>query len=855
MSSMFETLGKQNLVTPELLKFQPPPEDNPLPMAPYLQQQGLSPMGGLGLAGIIQRLAGDQSTTPPIDTGPTDIPNVPPPPPVVTNPGTALTNPIEANVPPTLTGTPTGSTPGVSVDPSSYFDGNFGTNPEDVYSLPNGNVLGAITNIMGGMPLNNVLSNLSPSEVALLGSGINYLANEAGWSLPGGAIASYLSGDNPEALRRLLGWGGGALGQALSDERWAGQFGSVLGNVAGAWLTDKDPWLAGAQGLGNMLSSATGIPGGGSAAQALYGLATDNKPMMASAAESGVGSVGSFALSNLLGVPGLVTSGGLQLLAQALGYDNIGQAVLGTYVPGLDSRSGGLFGNQNLGYQDLGNGLGLVMGDDGRPLAVYNGEGVPGVPQFTPVSGMEQPAAPVEYGMPTQVDPAEPLLDFDLPTFDNVDGGGDAGLIIPAGDSGSGLSGLNWGGYGSDTGPAFGVDSGLASAIQFAPGPFDVPSGFYSTPNIDFGGLDWGGGFGGFDGGFGNFGGGSSPTSSFSSMGGWGGSTSGGGNFLGSGSFDFGSSLSGLSDIGGGGFGGFGGIGGFGGFGGLSYNLAGLGGGFSMAGFGGFKDGGHVKKFEDGGSVMSDEYEDYLADQYWSQNWSQPTDYGPPDDWGSMPVDDSYEDYLAEQFWRENFGQNPGYYIPPDDYTTVPGASATSSSPLPGSSSMDSVWRILSGVLGGGGSSASPTERGIAGALSALGRLYYQNRQTSSGQDAQRANTQRSAAFRSGLTPIGSLGIARSRLPTIRRLAEGGYLEDAAYGSGGQEDDIPAMLSEGEFVFDAETVSMLGDGNNDAGAAALEQMRRNIRAQKRDVPLNQIPPKAHAPEKYLKEEA
>jgi hypothetical protein len=80
-------------------------------------------------------------------------------------------------------------------------------------------------------------------------------------------------------------------------------------------------------------------------------------------------------------------------------------------------------------------------------------------------------------------------------------------------------------------------------------------------------------------------------------------------------------------------------------------------------------------------------------------------------------------------------------------------------------------------------------------------------------------------------------------------MAGGGY---ASGGTSGQSDQIPAMLSDGEFVIDAETVSMLGDGNNAAGASALEQMRRNIRAQKRKAPVNKVPPKAKKPEQYMK---
>lgn len=86
-------------------------------------------------------------------------------------------------------------------------------------------------------------------------------------------------------------------------------------------------------------------------------------------------------------------------------------------------------------------------------------------------------------------------------------------------------------------------------------------------------------------------------------------------------------------------------------------------------------------------------------------------------------------------------------------------------------------------------------------------------------------------------------------VPRLGGYANGGYF---AGGAPGQSDKIPAMLSDGEFVMDADTVSALGDGNNAAGASALEQMRRNIRAHKRNAPVNKIPPKAKKPEQYMK---
>ena len=75
----------------------------------------------------------------------------------------------------------------------------------------------------------------------------------------------------------------------------------------------------------------------------------------------------------------------------------------------------------------------------------------------------------------------------------------------------------------------------------------------------------------------------------------------------------------------------------------------------------------------------------------------------------------------------------------------------------------------------------------------------------------------------------------------------------AVHGQGdGQSDDIPAMLADGEYVIDAETVAQIGNGSTKAGAQALDKFREGIRAHKRSAPINKIPPKTKALTSYLK---
>ena len=85
------------------------------------------------------------------------------------------------------------------------------------------------------------------------------------------------------------------------------------------------------------------------------------------------------------------------------------------------------------------------------------------------------------------------------------------------------------------------------------------------------------------------------------------------------------------------------------------------------------------------------------------------------------------------------------------------------------------------------------------------------------------------------------------------QAAHGGPLSHYVQGGGtGRSDSIDAKLSDGEYVIDAETVALLGDGSSKAGAAKLDQFRANIRKQKgRALAKGKFSPDARAPEQYL----
>jgi hypothetical protein len=127
---------------------------------------------------------------------------------------------------------------------------------------------------------------------------------------------------------------------------------------------------------------------------------------------------------------------------------------------------------------------------------------------------------------------------------------------------------------------------------------------------------------------------------------------------------------------------------------------------------------------------------------------------------------------------------------------------------------------------------------------------------TSFAQSSMPANF--NALNASGLQALGG-----ASNPNIAGYADGGDVHIPEFKTGttghyvqgrgdGQSDEIPAMLANGEYVFDADTVAALGNGSNEAGARALDKMREAIRKHKRSAPHTKIPPKAKSPLEYLK---
>lgn len=108
--------------------------------------------------------------------------------------------------------------------------------------------------------------------------------------------------------------------------------------------------------------------------------------------------------------------------------------------------------------------------------------------------------------------------------------------------------------------------------------------------------------------------------------------------------------------------------------------------------------------------------------------------------------------------------------------------------------------------------------------------------------------------------PTAAESLAPVAREPVREFARGGALSRVAYlakGSGtGRSDEIPARLSAGEFVIDAETVGLLGDGSTEAGARKLDEMRSAIRKHKgKQLAKGKFSPNAKSPLNYIKEAA
>ena len=89
-------------------------------------------------------------------------------------------------------------------------------------------------------------------------------------------------------------------------------------------------------------------------------------------------------------------------------------------------------------------------------------------------------------------------------------------------------------------------------------------------------------------------------------------------------------------------------------------------------------------------------------------------------------------------------------------------------------------------------------------------------------------------------------------------MGQQGALSQMAYlaqgGGSGRDDTIDARLSDGEYVMDAETVALVGDGSTKEGAKRFDKMRQQIRSHKgKALAKGKFSPNAKSPLSYIKE--
>lgn len=101
--------------------------------------------------------------------------------------------------------------------------------------------------------------------------------------------------------------------------------------------------------------------------------------------------------------------------------------------------------------------------------------------------------------------------------------------------------------------------------------------------------------------------------------------------------------------------------------------------------------------------------------------------------------------------------------------------------------------------------------------------------------------------YRIGRTPGAIQFFDKPEGEYVEQRAKGGPLR--AMTGGGQEDNIPARLSRGEYVMDATTVADVGDGNTEEGFKRLDEMRERIARDKGRKSV--VPGKAKHPLQYL----
>jgi hypothetical protein len=177
----------------------------------------------------------------------------------------------------------------------------------------------------------------------------------------------------------------------------------------------------------------------------------------------------------------------------------------------------------------------------------------------------------------------------------------------------------------------------------------------------------------------------------------------------------------------------------------------------------------------------------------------------------------------------------------------------------------ENILKLLGGLAAGSSSSGTTTKTtgtGVTGGLGgALPKYEIKRTQFSPDIDYYTYGTRPEARFFEYAQKVVAPTQPPAKEPETG-MAMGGLTGYAAGGSNrsrymagegsGRDDKIPALLSDGEYVMDAETLALLGDGSTKEGARRMDQFRANIRRHKgRALSRGQISPDAKSPDKYM----
>lgn len=149
-----------------------------------------------------------------------------------------------------------------------------------------------------------------------------------------------------------------------------------------------------------------------------------------------------------------------------------------------------------------------------------------------------------------------------------------------------------------------------------------------------------------------------------------------------------------------------------------------------------------------------------------------------------------------------------------------------------------------SGSSGGSGGSGGVVPRGAMGTVSptfsaqlpttSASQLGTPSQPNRTMEDWYRYGMGNEKSFFSGIpqqpSAVQQSPVAAAKGGATSKLRRSAFAARAK--SDGRSDDIPAVLSDGEYVVDAETVALLGNGSNRAGARALDDLRVRVRKHK-----------------------